>query len=71
VKGRLPWTVDYPALYSELIEPANIVHLGPGGAVGLRLVLQGLKTIALRAIEIDDDEILEVLWRLGIIEREE
>jgi len=66
---KLQFKVDFPSLYLELTEPANITNIGPGGAMGLRLVLLGLKQIAEIAIAESDrhSEILEVLEMLGIV----
>jgi len=56
-------------LYEELINPGNARNLGPGGTMGLRLVLLGLKKIALVALKDLEghEEILQVLKDLGIV----
>ena len=65
--GKLHFTVDYPALYTELVEN-NLDNIGPGVAMGLRIVLLGLKRIAELAIRDDQKEMIAVLADLGIVE---
>lgn len=71
--GVLQFTVDFPALYSELISPGNLHNIGPGGAMGLRVVLLGLKEIAKISIDMPEstkgrEGILQALSNLGIVD---
>lgn len=66
--GKLAFKVDFPSLYGELVGPGNVHNIGPGGAMGLRTVLLGLRRIALLSIEKNDVEICEALEALGIVD---
>jgi len=66
-EGELHFTVDFPALFKELMSPANIVNMGPGGVMGLSCVIRALNNIGIIAIENKQDDILRELANIGII----
>lgn len=67
--GTLEFTVDFPALFRELCSPGNYANLGPGGVMGLQVVMLALKNIALVALAnpSEHEEILRVLGSLCLI----
>lgn len=67
--GTLEFTVDFPALFKELCSPGNYANLGPGGIMGLQLVMLALKRIALVALARPEEheEILRALGSLCLI----
>lgn len=68
---KLQFKVDFPSLYRELITPGNVTQIGPGGAMGLRVVLLVLKRIGEIAIAENHVEILQALETLGIVDLED
>lgn len=67
--GTLEFTVDFPALFKELCSPGNYANLGPGGIMGLQVVMLALKKIALVALANpgEHEEILRALGSLCLI----
>jgi len=65
--GTIPWTVDFPSLYRQLIEdPTALERIGAGFAYGLALTLMQLENIRVIASKKGDQDILECLTLLGI-----
>lgn len=67
--GTLEFTVDFLALFRELCSPGNYANLGPGGVMGLQIVMLALKKIALVALASpgEHEEILRALGNLCLI----
>ena len=66
-EGSLQFTVDFPALFRELISPGNLERIGPGGAMGLTLVIEAMNRIGEIAIKNDYAEILTELANVGVV----
>lgn len=66
-KGTLNFTVDWPGLYMELMNTANLENLGHGGMMGLTYLTETLNKIGVIAMKNNDTEILTELANIGII----
>jgi len=65
-KKTLKWSVDLPSLFTEIETSTE----APGIVVGLSVARNVLHQLARRAIELNDQVLLDDLIRIGVISKE-